>query len=315
MRKDRLIKYYFFRMSVAVVIVATIFLPLSACYCQPERPRSNRWHRHAGDSDRGRANPGPMSVEEIRKLLDKAGGKIVSLSNGGFFLEWFPENWNSLKTRYIIISLHGSGGHAERMFNLWYRNRSYHDYAIIALQYAETDAQDDMRFQNCHEIYQNLRSIVEHIGKADSHISNNTLILHGFSRGAARIFELAALDRAANGMHVFAAFIIDSGSSLAENQGELSPFLDKLSRNAYNGARFWLYTGAGDHGGRTCIDLRKMSKFITDHGGKVDDLFIYDTNQHGILITGGPYMKSKALNALFTYINGIKPIKEAVRKK
>ena len=303
-----MMKHYLLRIGMIVLLV-TILLPLTVCYCQP-----GTWgERHAAPG-RERNDPGPMSPQAIRKLLKQAGGTIVSLPNGAFFLKWFPENWNSLKIRHIIVTLHGSGGHAERMFNLWYRNRSNHEYAIIALQYAKSDEQGNMEFQDCQEIYQNLRSIVDHIVKAGLCDNQTALVLHGFSRGSARIFELAAMDRATDGMRAFAAFIADSGTSLAENRGELSPFLRKLSRNAYNGVRFWLYCGAGDHGGRTCIGMRKMRMFIMAHGGKVDDLFIYETNRHGILITGGPRRKSRALNALFSYINSIKPVTGAVER-
>ena len=85
------------------------------------------------------------------------------------------------------------------------------------------------------------------------------------------------MDRASEGMGVFAAFIADSGTSFAENQGRISAFLRGLPLNAYKGGRFWLYSGTGDHEGRTCNDMRKMKRFIIAHGGKVDDMYFYDT--------------------------------------
>ncbi len=129
------------------------------------------------------------------------------------------------------------------MFNLWYRNKSDHNYAIIAPQYAISDNLGRIQFQDSQDIYSNLRVIVNHL--KESHLLDNqtVLILHGFSRGSARVFELAALDRADNGMHAFAAFIADSGTSLAENRGKISPFLRKLSQKAYEGARFSLLFG------------------------------------------------------------------------
>ncbi len=305
-----MVKNHVSRIGIAILF-AVCFLPLSVCYCQP-----GAWHnRFRGIHQRQNNNPGPMSPDEIRKILEQAGGEIVSLPNGYFFLQWFPENWNSLKIRHIVITLHGNGGHAERMFNLWYRNRSSHDFAIIALQYAISDEYGNLKFQDSHEIYQNLRLIIDHLKKDHFFNSKTALILHGFSRGSARIFELAAMDRAADGMHAFSAFIADSGTSFAENRGRISPFLEKLSPDAYKGARFWLYCGSGDRGGRLRIGMLKMKKFITEHGGKVDNIFIYDTNKHGIFITGGPGRESRALNTLFAYINGIRPITDTSKEK
>ena len=303
-REEAIIKHYLLIIS-STILIAGIFLFADICYCQP----INTPEKHYKALGLKGSNHGSMSVEETRKILKGAGGKIISFPKGGFFLEWFPENWESIKNRHIIISLHGNGGHAERMFNFWYRNRCFHNYAIIALQYAATDNHGKMQFQDCREIYRNLRFIVNHLKKSGLINSSDALILHGFSRGSARIFELAALDRSKEGMHIFSAFIADSGTSLAENKGRLPQFLRNLSPDAYNGARFWLYTGSRDHGGRTVIGMGKMKKFIINHGGKIDDLFIYDTNLHGIFITGGPQKESEALTALFRYIDSIKPVK------
>ncbi len=299
-------------LGIGVTVAVAMALLPAAGYCRSARPLPGARPEPPG---RGRGNPGPMSPGQIRRLLRRAGGKVVPLAKDGFFLQWFPKNWKSLKTRRIVVSLHGSGGHAERMFNLWYRNRSSHDYAIVAPQYAAEDEQGNTRFQDCREIYRNLRLIVDHLGKTGLRDSRTVLILHGFSRGAARVFELAALDRAADGMHAFGAFIADSGTSLAEHRGRISPFLRELPRDAYAGARFWLYSGTGDHGGRTCGGMRRMREFITDHGGKVDALFTYDTDRHGILITGGPRRESRAITALFAYINGVEPMTKAAEKK
>jgi len=303
-----MIRNYFFK-TILSILLSMIFLMVNISYSQSEFIKFEDMYKQYKANYRNRNNRGPMSTDEILKLLKQAGGKKVSLEDGTFFLQWFPDNWNKIKTKHIVITLHGSGGHAERMFNFWYRNRKYHNFAIIALQYAKSDEKGNMKFQNSYEIYKNLRHIIEYLRKSGFYKKGIVLILHGFSRGSARIFELAALDRANDGMHVFSSFIADSGSSLAENYGRLSPFLNKLSTNAYSGARFWLYTGTGDHRGRTSVGMQKMKEFIEQHSGKVDELFLYDTNSHGIFLTGGPRRQSRALNALFSYIKSIKPKK------
>ena len=265
-----------------------------------------RIHPPGPTASHHREGPGPLSVQEVRDLLEQAGGTIESLPNGFFSLQWFPADWKSRKEKRIIVTLHGSGGHAERMFHLWYRNRQAHDCAIIAPQYARGgEGQGSMRFEDSPAIYDQLRIIVQRLrqeNKADDH---TVLVLHGFSRGAARVFELAALDRAPDGMRAFSAFIADSGTTMAENHGQLSPMLRRLSSTAYDGARFWLYCATGDHGGRTCQGMRRMQAFITSHGGQVDDLCVFESDRHGLLITGGPRKRSTALDRLFSYIGDL----------
>ena len=244
-----------------------------------------------------------MSVQEVRGLLAQAGGTIESLPDGFSYLQWFPANWESRTDKRIIMTLHGSGGHAERMFHLWYRNSQAHGCAIIAPQYARDDeGQGSMRFEDSPAIYDQLRIIVQRLRQGDKANDHTVLVLHGFSRGAARVFELAALDRAPDGMRAFSAFIADSGTTMAENHGQISPMLRQLSPSAYQGARFWLYCATGDHDGRTCQGMRRMREFITSHGGLVDDLCMFESNKHGLLITGGPRKSSSALNRLFSYI-------------
>ncbi len=125
--------------------------------------------------------------------------------------------------------------------------------------------------------------------------------------GSARSFEIALLDRAADGAHIFSSFISDSGTGFAEYNGQLPPMLQAAGTDAYEGAHFWLYCGGQDHDGQTCRDMEKMERFIVSHGGTVDAFNEYPQGGHGIFSTVNPGngRSNTELAAMLDYIDSI----------
>ncbi len=251
------------------------------------------------------SNHGCGELSSILYGVRKAGGGVIPIGQNRFFIMWLPEGWDLMDRKRIVTSLHGNGGCAERMFNFWYRNRSLHKFGIIALQYAETDSSGNLHFDDSRTIYSNLLEIINQL-REHLHMEDVPLVLHGFSRGSARVFEIAALDRAPDGMRAFSAFIADSGTVFPENQGRLSQLLREFGETAcYKGANFWVYCGGRDHRGRTCRGLARMCAFVREHGGKINTFYQYPPGGHGIFITGGPNRPSPALDSLFSNIDNL----------
>ena len=247
-------------------------------------------------------NHGCEKQASVLKTVREAGGGFIPIGKRRFFIAWFPEDWHRQPRRRLVVALHGNGGCAERMFKFWHVMRSRHSFAVAAVQYAEADPAGNLRFDDSPRIYELLRATLNQL-KAHCPLDGVPVVLHGFSRGSARTFELAALDRAPGGMKAFSAFIADSGAVFAEYRGRLSPLLQGLAPDAYQGARFWLYCGGRDHGGRTCRGMRRIARFVQTHGGTVDRLYVHPPGGHGIFITGRPQRLGGALTALFDYIN------------
>ena len=247
--------------------------------------------------------------EEQASTLNRVsslGGSVVPLGGNRFFIAWFPPAWEKKTDRRLVVSLHGNGGCAERMFTFWHRTAPLHNFAFIAVQYAEKDGGGNLRFDDSFALYGLLRKTLK-ILREHCPLQGVPIVLHGFSRGSARVFELAALDRAPDGMHAFSAFIADSGTVFPEYRGRLSPYLQQISHDGYNGARFWLYCGGRDHRGRTCGGLARMSGFVRNHQGTVDELYRHPPGGHGIFLTGGLRRRSRPLETLFSYINSLQP--------
>jgi hypothetical protein len=237
----------------------------------------------------------------LLNIVLKTGGGVIPLSSNRFFIVWIPDTWWEQDQKRLVVALHGNGGCAERMFQFWKKMSLQHPFAVAALQYAEKDAAGTYRFDDAPEIYQHLRIVLGRINSIYS-LTNVPIILHGFSRGSARVFELAILDRSAAGMKAFSAYIADSGTGFPEYQGKFSPMLKNVSSDAYASTRFWMYCGGRDNQGHTCLDMERMRHFVLTRGGSVDRFYLDPAGGHGIFLSGQVFRPGKALESLFDYI-------------
>jgi len=270
--------------------------PLASCWAWMREQHSLEYENHGCDDYTGILN----SVESM-------GGGVIPVGDDRLFIVWFPYGWYELPNRKLVMTLHGNGGCAEPLFRWWTELSGERNYAIVALQYAEEDpSTEDLIFDDSSQIYENLNTA---LGQLQTHcpVDDVPVILHGFSRGSARTFELAMTDRSDEGTKTFATFISDSGTGFAETGGEIPPFLEDAPPDAYSGARFWLYCGEQDHEGQTCIDMERMAQIILDLNGTIDDFYTNPTGGHGIFLTGEPGDPGPALTALFDYIDTIEP--------
>jgi len=248
---------------------------------------------------------GCQGYSGVLESLAGQGASAIPLGGSRFYIAWFPEGWESQAQRVLIVTLHGSGGCAERMYRWWARPAAEHGYALIALQYAWLNEAGEQVFSDAEGIYADLKAIFTSLAE-HCPLEGAVVVLHGFSRGSARVFELALLDRAEDGLKLFSAFIADSGTGLAETGGELPKLLAAAPPDAYAGATFWLYCGGRDHGGKTCGDMRILGPWLEEHGATVVT-YRYEPGGHGIFSTVRPgEPPSPALTALLAFIGSLK---------
>jgi hypothetical protein len=249
-------------------------------------------------------NHGCKAYTDTLRYIEKQGGGVIPIGDNRFFIVWFPDDWDDLPNKKIVVTLHGSGGCAESLFHHWVVLSAQRKYAVVVLQYAETSAWGKKKFDDTPQIYENLRVMLGEL-RVHCPVCDIPVILHGFSRGSARTFEVAVLDRAEDGMRAFSAFISDSGTPFPETQGKIPPSLHNIATDAYSGAHFWLYCGGRDHNGQTCNGMKKMSQFILSHGATIDEFYQNPVGGHGILNTGSSRHPGKSLTALFDYIDAL----------
>ena len=236
--------------------------------------------------------------------LVETGGGLIPVGDNRFFAVRFPDGWEALPDRKLVVSLHGSGGCAERMYQWWSEASEQREYALATLQYAEGESEENLDFDDSAVIYENLLALLDEL-KSACPVCDVPVILHGFSKGAGRIFEIAVMDRADDGAKAFAAYVADCGTGIADSGGVIPPSLQDASSDAFLGAHFWLYCDEAAETAHICEDMETMRLFVLAHGASVDR-FYHDTDtEHGILVTDGGEGAEEALTTLFDYIDSV----------
>jgi len=214
----------------------------------------------------------------FRDELFERGGGVFPVGDNRYYLALFPDDWETVTDRKVIVSLHGTGGCAEWMLNHWYQTSwPAHSWVLVALQYYDprTNEYDDDEI-----IYQNLGAVLDEL-QAHCPIAGSDVFYHGFSRGSAQSFPVAIRDRA--GRQAFAAFIADSGCAGLDH-----PTLRNAPADALDGARFWMWCGENDistvdPGRMTCEVMEEdMRPYVESHGGQVDALIREEGAGHGM---------------------------------
>ncbi len=250
---------------------------------------------------------------DILNAVASQGGGVIPVDDNRFSIIRFPENWEQMSDRTLVVTLHGSGGYAEPNYQWWTERTAGHQYAVVSLQYAQEDpAGGDLLFDDGAQIYENLRTTLSDLS-AHCPLTDTAVALHGFSKGSARVVELALMDRAPDGMKTFASFVADSGTGFAETGGEIPSYLQNAPPGALSGAHFWLYCGELDHGGQTCTDMDRLAPIIHDLGGTVDALYKNLSGGHGIFTTPPEHSPTAAQLALFDYLDALEPLSSGFR--
>lgn len=239
---------------------------------------------------------------DILNNISNKGAGVIPVGQERFFIVWLPDDWESRTNRKLVVTLHGNGACAERLFSWWYEYTSNRSWALAALQYGESCTGTSTNFDNGYAIYSNLSEMLSLL-RANCPLTDIPVVYHGFSRGSARSVEIAILDKA-RGECGFAAYIADSGTWVAE--GGQSEILSNCAADGMSGRHFWLYCGSNDNGGQTCTDMDQVFNFIQNKGGIIDDFVSCPTGGHGIFITGNPTVPGASLEAMYGYIDDIR---------
>lgn len=157
------------------------------------------------------ANDFPLAAQQLYEkakhgqryeLAMKLSPAIVPTADGrSFFVIWRPKS--GAMPRKWVVSLHGSHGFATEDFAVWSPYLMDRDVGYIGLQWWLGQGHDD--YYKPQEIYRELDVLMSRL-----QISPGDALLEGFSRGAANIYAVAALDHV-KGRNYFSLFVASSG--------------------------------------------------------------------------------------------------------
>lgn len=245
-----------------LALLACLFLPVAAG-AQPMRPMDSR----------PQLAPPAANVNELisRARLqtpqrvaaaERLGAKLENTSDGrSFGLIWqpagkLPAGW--------IVTLHGSASWAYDEVVLWQPFAERNNLGIVALQWWFGGGQRTEDYYLPRELRRELEHLMRRAGA-----TRETTLLHGFSRGAANLYALAAFD-AQMPNPLFRAVIANSGGMTPDFPPNRDIDSGRPGAAPFAGTRWWLYCGGGDPNPDRdgCLAMRRTRDWLAQRGAE-----------------------------------------------
>jgi hypothetical protein len=225
-------------------------------------------------------------IKRYEFALEK-GVKIIPTSDGrSFCLLWKPEGFDTMSSRPIVATIHGHGSFAFDEFFLWYNYCKERNYALIALQWYFGGDERNSNYYQPNEMYPIFENVLR-----NENIKPGFCLFHGFSRGSANTYALAAFDTH-TGNRFFGMIISNSGSAEDDYPANKDILNGKFGTLPYSNTHWVLFCGVKDDNIHSdCSSMEKTEKWVEALGGKVE-LFIKDPSAGH----GGFHMNSKNTN-------------------
>ena len=117
----------------------------------------------------------------------------IELTSDGksFYVLWLPEGSSPANPPPMIVTIHGHGSWAFDEFYLWHQAARERGYGILAIQWWLGQGEKFQDYLIPQEIYRVIDQVLTR-----EQVKPETVIFHGFSRGSANSYAVAALDRA-----------------------------------------------------------------------------------------------------------------------
>ncbi len=197
-----------------------------------------------------------------------ANGTQVSLTSDGksYYILWLPEGSNFDNLPPIVVTMHGHDGYAFEDFYVWHHFLKEKGYGLLAIQWwlGKGEAINDYLPPN--EIYRVIDEVFRTL-----RVKPGRAMLHGFSRGSANIYAVAALDRSTKNNY-FALYIANAGKASLDYPPTREIEEGRFGNKPFTGSRWVTFAGGKDpNPGRSGVSgMRETADWIRSRGGSVD---------------------------------------------
>jgi len=208
-----------------------------------------------------------------------ANGAQVTLTSDGksYYILWLPEGSNFDNLPPMVVTMHGHDGYAFEDFYVWHHFLKERGYGLLAIQWwlGKGEAINDYLFPN--EIYrvidETFRTLRVKPGRA---------LLHGFSRGSANIYAVAAIDRSAKNNY-FALFIANAGKASLDYPPTREIEQWRFGSKPFTGSHWVTFAGGKDSNPDRdgVLGMRETADWIRSYGGSMDLAIEDDDSGHG----------------------------------
>ncbi|HTL69833.1 MAG TPA: hypothetical protein VL404_00935 [Candidatus Eisenbacteria bacterium] len=217
------------------------------------------------------ANPGRY------QFAVQSGARIGVTADGrSFYILWYPKGAVPGKTP-VIATIHGHGSYAFDEFFLWKKAAEEKGYGILAVQWWLGEGQRYQDYLSPEEVYRVIEEVFRGEGRAAG-----TALFHGFSRGSANSYAVAAYDNTRGGKY-FSLFIANAGKPGLDFPSNVEIARGDFGERPLSGTRWVTYAGARDkHPDRDGYrGMREAGEWIRRFGGTVVDAIEDPEGDHG----------------------------------
>lgn len=193
----------------------------------------------------------------------REGAQILPTPDGrSFYVLWKPKSSGPVP---MIVTIHGHGSWAFDEFFLWHRFAKERGFGILALQWWLGEGERFQDYLTPNEMYRTIDQVMKKEG-----VGPNRSLFHGFSRGAANSYAVAAFDRNTRNNY-FAVFVANSGKPSVDFPPNADIQNGKYGPTPLMGTHWITYAGANDtHPERDGIQgMREAKSWIEKYGGQV----------------------------------------------
>lgn len=173
----------------------------------------------------------------------------------------------------VIVGLHGHGSYATDDMYVWHAYAKERGYAILSLQwwFGGGEAVNDYYLPS--EMYPLVATLL-----AEKGVQPGTVLLQGYSRGAANSYAMTALD-AASGNHFFGMTLSISGGATTGFPPNQQIAAGDFGALVFNGHPWVMYCGEKDPDSNLngCQAMKASKNWVTQYGATVK-LLIEDPN-------------------------------------
>jgi hypothetical protein len=216
-------------------------------------------------------------AERYQFAVDQGAQFLPTPDGRSFYIFWLPPGSDPANPPPLIATLHGHGSWAFDEFFLWQPYALKRGYGILALQWWFGQGESVSDYYSPDEIYPIFEAAL-----TQHQIQPGTVLFHGFSRGAANSYGVAALDRAA-GHPFFLLTIANSGKASPGFPINEAITAGQFGSHPFAGTHWVLSCGQKDPNPERdgCPGMRETREWLAQLGGSVD-LLIEDPNgDHG----------------------------------
>ena len=207
------------------------------------------------------------------------GAEIRATSdNKAFSIWWQP---SASPPAGVIVGLHGHASYATDDIYLWQPYAQARGYAILALQWWFGGGEAVNDYYMPAEMYPIIAGIL-----AEKGVQPGTVLLQGYSRGAANSYGVTALDTA-SGNRFFGMTLSISGGAGSDFPPNMQVVAGDFGKQPFNGVQWVMYCGEKDPepGMNGCPGMIASKNWVTQYGATFKLLIDDPNGDHGGFMT------------------------------